>query len=234
MKKHYRYLLFDLDNTLFDFDRAEKSAFCAAFSAYGLVFDDGIYDKYHQINDALWKKLERGEIERERLKSLRFEMLLAELHIPDKDALSEKVSRSYFKLLGEQKFLLPGAVDVCRELHEKYRMFIITNGSVQVQKGRYFGSPIEPYFEKIFISEVIGAAKPSTDFFDHVLHALGDPLKEECCVIGDSLSSDIAGAENAGIDAIWLDRSGISDTQGHTVTHILRDIRELPAYLASL
>ena len=234
MKKRYRYLLFDLDNTLFDFDRAEKTAFCAAFSAYGLVLDDGIYDTYHQINDALWKKLERGEIERDRLKSLRFEMLLAELHVPNADLLSEKLSRTYFELLGEQNFLLPGAVDVCRELHETYRLVIITNGSAQVQKGRYFGSPLEPYFEKIFISEWIGAAKPSPAFFDHVMHALGDPPKDECCVIGDSLSSDIAGAENAGIDAIWLDRSGKSDTQGHAVTHILRDIRELPAYLASM
>ena len=234
MKKHYRYLLFDLDNTLFDFDRAEKTAFCAAFSAYGLVFDDGIYDAYHQINDALWKKLEQGEMERERLKSLRFEMLLDSLQIPDSDRLSERLSRAYFDLLGKQNFLFPGAVDVCRELHETYRLVIITNGSTQVQKGRYFGSPLEPYFEKIFISELIGSSKPSAAFFDHVMHALGDPPREECCVIGDSLSSDIAGAENAGIDAIWLDRSGKSDAQGRAVTHILRDIRELPAYLASM
>lgn len=228
----YRTLLFDLDNTLLDFDRAEMAAFMAAFSASGISANAEMYALYHGINDALWKQLERGEVERERLKTLRYEILLEKLGIDDSDALSARISRTYFSLLGEQRFLLPGALEVCWTLHKQYRMCIITNGSYEVQMGRFYGSGLEPYFTDLFISEKIGAAKPALSFFEKVFSTLGDSDRAHYCVIGDSLSSDIAGADAAGVDAIWLDRTGCGNAQGHTVTHILQDIRQLPAYLS--
>ena len=231
MNRHYRYLLIDFDNTLFDFDRAEESAFHAAFSAYGLVSDEKICRLYHEINDGLWKKLERGEITRERLKPLRFEMLLHTLQIPDKDGLSRKISDAYLSLLSEKIFLLPGALDVCCQLSAHFKLCIITNGSYSVQIKHFHGSGIQTYFSDMFVSEKIGAAKPSAEYFTRVLDALGNPAREECCVIGDSLSSDIAGAASVGMDAIWLDRKGTGDAQGYPVVHILHDIRQLPACL---
>lgn len=228
--KKYRYLLLDLDNTLFDFDRAEETAFYAAFSASGLVPDAGIYEAYHGINDRLWKQLERGEVTRERLKSLRFEQLLSHLGREDR-VLSQEISERYFVLLGEQNFLLPGAEDVCRRLREHYRLYIVTNGTYSVQIRRFAGSALEPYITEMFVSEKIGAEKPSRQFFDAVIRAVGDSDLSRYCVIGDSLSSDIAGAAAIGIDAVWLDRRKNGDTRGLPVVHILEDIRHLPQYL---
>ena len=99
--REYKYLLFDLDNTLMDFDRAEETAFYAAFSASDLVVDDHVYALYHEINAGLWKRLEKGELSRERLKDLRYEMLFQRLGIPD-DGKSREVSDRYFTELSRQ------------------------------------------------------------------------------------------------------------------------------------
>ena len=229
--REYKYLLFDLDNTLMDFDRAEETAFYAAFSASDLVVDDHVYALYHEINAGLWKRLEKGELSRERLKDLRYEMLFQRLGIPD-DGKSREVSDRYFTELSRQQFMMDGAEDVCRILRPRYKMYIVTNGTYEVQKGRFFGSPLEKYFDDIFVSEHIGAAKPSPVFFDHVVKTVGDEDRSAYCVIGDSLTSDIDGALAAGMDAIWLDHRGTGDAQGRAVTHILQDIRQLPAYLS--
>jgi len=232
--KNYRYLLFDLDNTLFDFDRAEETAFTAAFSAYGLPCDTDIYRLYHEINDRLWKQLERGEVQRDRLRELRFEQLLDQLGIPDADNLSGRLNAEYFEQLSHQRILLPGALDVCAKLNRYYRLFIITNGYAYTQQGRYFGSEIEQYFEDIFISEKVGSAKPSTAYFDYVMAAAGDSDISAYCVIGDSLSSDIAGAAAAGMDAVWLNRGGRMDASPYPIRHMIHDIRELPDYLLNM
>ena len=228
--KGYKYLLFDLDNTLMDFDRAEETAFYAAFSASDLAVDANTYAVYHEINSGLWHQLEKGEVTRERLKDLRYEMLFERLGMPD-DGKSRQVSDLYFTELSRQQFLMEGAEDVCRLLRPHYKMYIVTNGTYEVQRGRFFDSPLEKYFDGIFVSEHIGAAKPSPLFFEHVLEAVGDGDTSAYCVIGDSLTSDMDGAILAGMDAIWLDHRSTHDAKGRAVTHILQDIRDLPAYL---
>jgi YjjG family noncanonical pyrimidine nucleotidase len=228
--KDYRHLLFDLDNTLLDFDRAEKTAFCAAFSAYGLLPDEQTYALYHRINDDLWKRLERGEISRERLFVLRFTMLLEKLRIRD-GGLSEELSRAYFRLLSHQSFTVEGAEEVCRALAAEYSLHIITNGTAPVQRERLRGSGLLPYCTGIFISDEIGAAKPSPLFFSAVMTEIGAALPAECCVIGDSWSSDIAGALAAGIDAVWICPQGNAVPERAGCVTVLCDIRELPEYL---
>lgn len=228
MMKPYRYLLLDLDNTLLDFDLAEKTAFAAAFSASGIPSTPEIYAAYHAINDALWKQLERGEVSRERLLVLRFEQLLAHMGRPDTDGLSRRLSEDYFAFLAKQRHLVPGALEVVEMLSHHYALYIITNGTYAVQRGRYYGSGLEPYMSGIFISELMGVAKPSPAFFAQVFASVGDDNPAHYCVVGDSLSSDIAGAAASHIDAIWLDANHTGDTHGLPVTHILDDIRKLP------
>ena len=228
--RRYRYLLLDLDNTLLDFDRAEETAFFAAFSASGLVADAAVYRRYSEINDGLWKRLERGELRRERLKDLRFELLFAACGLGDA-AASRVVSADYFRFLGAQSFTLPGAETVCRALSAEYELHIITNGTAVIQHSRLAGCGLLPYFSGVYISEEVGAAKPSNAYFTHVLRALGAPDGRGCCVVGDSLTSDIDGANAAGLDAVWLDRRGTGDAQGRRTVAVLRDIRELPAFL---
>ncbi len=229
----YRYLLLDADNTLFDFDRAEETAFYAVFSALGLSVCPDQYKRYHEINDDLWRKLEKKEVTRERLKDLRYEILLKEMGLCDDD-LAKQISRSFFFTLGQQRFLLPGAIDVCKELSESYPMYIITNGSYEPQRSRFMGSGLEPYFKEVFISEKIGVSKPAPGFFAHVMQTIGETDPAQYLIVGDSLTSDIDGALTAGIDAVWLDHAGNRDTRGRDIPYIIDDIRELPALLARI
>lgn len=228
--KAYRYLLLDADNTLLDFNRAEETAFYAAFSALGLHADTHTYARYHEINDELWRKLERREVTREKLKVLRFALLFAEMGIV-RDGLADEISETYFGLLSEQRFVLDGAVDVCRTLSEKYPLYIITNGTDSAQRSRFGGSGLEPYIRKMYVSEKIGAEKPSPLFFNHVMADIGETDAARYLVVGDSLTSDIDGAIGMGIDAVWLDQKGSGDTRGRDVSYIIKDIRELPALL---
>lgn len=226
--KAYKYLLLDADNTLLDFNRAEETAFYAAFSALGLFADADTYARYHEINDELWRKLERKEVTRERLKTLRFELLFAEMGV---SCSADPISSLYFELLGQQRFLLDGAADVCRMLSEKYPLYIITNGSTVSQTSRFAGCGLEPYFRSVYISEKIGAEKPSPLFFARVMQDIGDGDPSHYLVIGDSLTSDIDGAIGAGIDCVWLDHKDTHDTRGRDITYIIKDIRELPALI---
>ena len=225
----YRCLLFDLDNTLMDFDMAERAAFTAACSAVGLSASETSYSLYHEINDLLWKKLERGKIARSRLLTLRFETLLNRLGFPD-DSRAQSLSTAYFAELAQQRYLVPGAREVCAALASSYKLYLITNGTLQIQMSRLHGSGLEEFFSDVFVSEQVGAAKPSLHFFDAVFSRIGDSERSHYCVIGDSLSSDIAGAEAARLDAVWIDRSGRGDAHGHALMRMMKDIRELPAY----
>lgn len=226
----YKHLLLDADNTLFDFNRAEETAFYAAFSASGLYADAQIYARYHEINDGLWRKLERGEVTRARLIDLRYEMLLAEFGMANIEK-SHEISRRYFGELGKQRFLLEGAVDVCRKLSERYPLYIVTNGDTTIQRSRFEGCGLEAYLKGVFISEHIGAAKPSPLFFSRVMESIGNTDPTHYLVVGDSLTSDIDGAAGVGIDAVWLDHTGDANTRGREIPYIIKDIRELPAIL---
>ena len=228
--KAYRYLLLDADNTLLDFNRAEETAFYAAFSALGLHADASTYARYHEINDELWRKLERKEVTREKLKVLRFELLFEEMGI-GRDELAEEMGARFFALLSEQRFLLDGAIDVCRTLCLKYPLYIITNGTDSAQRSRFSGCGLEPYIRKMYVSEKIGAEKPSPLFFNRVMEDIGGSDAAQYLVVGDSLTSDIDGAIGMGIDAVWLDQKQSGDTRGRDVSYIIKDIRELPALL---
>ena len=227
----YKYLLLDADNTLFDFNRAEETAFYAAFSASGLYADASVYARYHEINDELWRQLERGAITRARLIVLRFEKLLSEIGVED-NGKSQEISDRYFIELGRQKFLLDGALDVCRMLAEQYPLYIITNGNTAIQESRFRGCGLEPYIQDVFISENLGVSKPSAAYFARVVESVGDSERSAYLVIGDSLTSDIDGAAAAGMDAVWLDHRGNGDTRGRDIPYIIKDIRQLPALLA--
>lgn len=229
----YKHLLLDADNTLFDFNLAEKTAFFAVFSALGLSVNEDVYARYHEINDELWRMLERKEVTRARLKDMRFEMLLDEMGVDDA-VLCKKISHMYFEQLSQQRCLLEGAIDVCKILSQQFPLYIITNGSYEAQLSRFHGSGLEPYFRDVFISEKIGSEKPARNFFDHVMHAIGDNDPAHYLVVGDSLTSDIDGSINAGIDCVFLDHKGNHDTRGRDVTYMIEDIRDLPSLMVRI
>jgi putative hydrolase of the HAD superfamily len=211
----YRYILFDADNTLFDFDRSEHEALAGTFLSLGTELDESEHEVYHRINDALWKKLEKGEVTREELKIKRFAEFLD--HLGRDDVPPEKVAALYVEELSKQSFLIDGAPEVCEKLSASYPLYLITNGITAVQRRRFASSPIRVYFRDIFISEEMGSAKPSADYFKKVCESVGDFEPSHYVVVGDSLSSDIKGAVNFGCDSIWV-ASGDSSSDLPTYT----------------
>ena len=224
MPKKYEWLLFDADDTLLDFKLGEHRAITATLADAGLPADDEVIATYSRINDNLWKMLERGEVTKDRLKVLRFTQFCEHYGFEcDGVALAE----SYVENLKKQTVLLDGAEDVCRALYGKYKMYIITNGIEAVQTARFGGCAIKEYFEKCYISDAIGVAKPKKGFFDAVAADIEGFEPSRALVIGDSLTSDIKGGVEYGIDTCWLNPTGKEVPDGMDITYVIGDIREL-------
>ncbi len=205
----YKYLLFDADNTLLDFDLAEAEALRETLSLSPLGFTEEVHKRYHIINDLEWKKLERGETTREKLRIDRFANLYNEFGL-DGEKYGAKTADIYTGRLSCQGQLIDGAEDILKSLSARYDCYIVTNGITEVQKSRMARTPLGQYIKHSFISQEMGCAKPAPVFFEKVLEFIGDPDRSKYLVIGDSLTSDIAGAKAYGIDSVWLSQ-GESD-----------------------
>ncbi len=225
--KKYKYILFDADNTLFDFDRCEREAFGEAVGMAGLEFTDEVYSAYHVINESLWKLLEKGGIERAALKIERYRRLFEKFGVEGDGYLS--VSKNYEIYLGNKVYEIPGVYDLLGRLSGKYGIYVVTNGLTSVQTSRFAKSRIRERVLDVFISEQVGYAKPDKKYFDAVLDAIG-ATADECIVVGDSLTSDIDGAINSGIDCIWYNRKG-EDAAGRSPTYTITDISETESIL---
>ena len=199
----YTTLLFDLDDTLLDFGKAEDNAITRLLEKYNIPASDENKRLYSEINQSKWHALEKGEITRKELFATRFPDYFAALGVEIDGAIA---NAEYISFLGQGHFLLDGALETCRALSEKYSMYIITNGAKKAQEGRLTGSPLMQYFDGVFISEEIGFDKPKKEYFDFVYANIPEKDKSKTLVIGDSLSSDIAGAVNYGIDCCWVNK----------------------------
>ena len=203
----YKYLLFDLDDTLLDFKKAEKCGVTEAFKKLGIASSDRTVELYSAINLSCWKQYERGEISKEDIYKNRVIMLSEQLGV----AIDvEEFSNKYFLSLSMQGHTLPFAFTLLNTLSQKgYKLAAATNGARSVQTGRLVASGIAGFFKSgIFISEQIGLKKPDAEFFDYILNTLGVQNKNEVLVIGDSLSSDIRGAVNARLDSCFVNLKG--------------------------
>lgn len=227
--KKYTYLLFDVDNTLLDFDRSEHDAMADALREHGFPADDAIIERYALINDAHWELLERGEMDRETLTWHRFKVLGEECGLSPMDPVA--FADSYVKHLTHKSFLMDGALEVCEALAKEYPLVAVTNGNVGVQHGRFDPSPLFPLFKDAFISEDIGYNKPAQQFFDAVLAKYPDLDPAHTLVIGDSLTSDMAGGIRWGCDTCWLcpdpAQRDKAAKRGMTLTYTISHLKEL-------
>lgn len=196
-------LLFDLDNTLLDFDKAEANALTKALGDAGITVTDEMRDRYNKINLAQWKLLEQGKMTREEVKKHRFKLLFQEFDIK---ASIEEVAGNYQRYLGQGHYFIEEAEEILEQLSKRFRIYVVTNGTLAVQTGRIKSSGIKKYVQGIFISEEIGYNKPSIEYFHKCFAQIPDFKKENTVMIGDSLSSDIQGGKNAGIKTIWFHR----------------------------
>ena len=220
----YTTVLFDADATLFDFKKSEHSAVIDCLTFAGIEATDEIIAKYSEINDGYWKMLERGEVTRKELFVARWRDLLS-FYGFDFDA--ETIADLYPQKLAEKCFLIDGAEEICETLYGKVKLYIVTNGFARVQHGRFDNSPLRKYFEDMFISEEIGAEKPTVEYFDAVFSRIPDLDKKKTVIIGDSLTSDIKGGINAGIDTCWFNPQNKSAPEGMNITHIINTLSEI-------
>ena len=225
--KKYTTLLFDADDTLLDFRKDEKQALVKALTHYGVPITEENIKIYSDINQGMWKQLERGEITKPELKRTRFKKFFEAIGFEcDEEPLT--VNEHYLSLLGEGGNTLEGAVDTVKKLYEDgYELYIITNGIAATQAKRLNRSGLLPYINEVFVSETIGYQKPRKEYFDAVLNNIKEKDKEKILVIGDSLTSDIQGAMNAGLPCCWLNRYGKELSENYEVDFVIEDVREV-------
>lgn len=198
-------VLLDLDNTILDFNAAERVALRCAFGELGLAMTDEIAALYHKINIRHWEMLEDGLLTRDQVLVQRYETLYRELGVEGDAARTQEL---YERYLAEGHWFMPGAPELLKALQGKYRLFIASNGTQSVQDGRIASAGIAPYFEKIFISEHMDGNKPEKRFFEHCFREIPGFARERAIILGDSLTSDIRGGKNAGILSCWFNPNG--------------------------
>lgn len=202
MHRLYDWLLFDADDTLFDFSAASLKAISETLVQFGIEQHAKYLRLYEALNDVMWFRGDKGELTQQEITQERFRHFLAAI---GREELHASVLNTYYiQALAKQGILLDGALETVQTLHAAgYRMAVVTNGVASVQHGRFSGNPITPYFERIFISEELGVRKPSPDFFAAVRRELGIEQPRRVLVIGDSLHSDILGGNLANFDTMW-------------------------------
>ena len=206
----YTHILFDVDNTLFDFDETERLALIELFEELGVAYTEENRAIYHEINNSWWHRFEKGEATIPQVAFGRIKGFIDAMKV-DYDA--EIASESMIGYLGSHGIMYDGALELARRLAPHCRLYTATNGISRVQHARVDNSPISKYFDGMFISQEMGVNKPSLEYFEYVLSALCDVPKEKILMVGDSLASDILGGMNAGLDTCWYNPKGKSSGQ---------------------
>ena len=218
----YEFVFLDADDTLLDFRKTERAAITESFSRFGLEPTDALIARYSAINQSCWERMERGEITRDRVLIERFERLFAETGADVDPYAFEDV---YQYRLGRWSFLVEGAAELLEYLRPKYKLYIASNGVAATQDSRFRAAGLSPWFDAIFISERVGRHKPEKEYFDRCFAQIPGFRHDRAIIVGDSLSSDIQGGKNAGIDTCWLNID--KEPATHKPTYEISDISEL-------
>ena len=195
------FLLLDLDDTILDFKKAERIAIGKTIGQFGLEPTEEVLSRYHVINKWHWEQLEKGTLTREEVLVNRFGVLFREFGL-EIDATA--CARAYEQNLSVGHYFLPGAEETVDALSKRYRLFLVSNGTASVQKGRMTSANLYRFFETVFVSQEIGHTKPSRAYFDACFARIPGFDPQKAIIVGDSLSSDIQGGINAGIRTVWV------------------------------
>ncbi|MDD6616645.1 MAG: YjjG family noncanonical pyrimidine nucleotidase [Lachnospiraceae bacterium] len=220
----YDFVLMDADETLLDFRKSEQAAFRNTFIKYGLIPDEEIFQLYSRINHGLWGAYERGQITKEDILRRRFRETFQAAGIKGEFPGLEEY---YQNALSEGSYRIEGAEEVCSRLAETCSLYLVTNGVASTQRRRMKESGLQQYFQQMFISEEVGYQKPQIDFFEYVFARISGFDKSRALIVGDSLTSDIAGGRNAGIATCWFCRHGIPEDGAGKADYVICDLRKL-------
>ena len=220
----YSILLFDADNTLFNFDAGNRRAFSEVCRICHLPDTDELFHAYEAVNAEMWSAFDRGECTKDFLVVERFRLFLERAGLQADPVQCNKI---HLSTLATNTVLLPHALEVCRTLAQTHSLYIVTNAVAAVQKARLAASDLRPYITDAFISEDAGASKPSVAYFDYVFSRIPGITRENCLLIGDSPSSDLQGANNYGIPCCWYNPRGLARPDGICIDYEIRDLPEL-------
>lgn len=221
-----KVLLWDIDGTLLNFGMSEKYAIRKCFEIYGLgECTDEMLARYAAINRTYWERLERRELTREQVLLGRFREFFEKEGL--RSDCAEGFNAEYQVRLGDKAFFNDEGYDVVKGLKEKVKQYAVTNGTIVAQERKLKLSGLDELFDGIFISEKIGADKPNIAFFDAVWAEIGSYEKSEVMIIGDSLTSDIRGGNNAEIKTCWYNPAGKENTAGVHVDYEIKSLQEI-------
>lgn len=221
----YPYLLFDADDTLFDFSKASSRAFSIMCQANDIPDTPTVYQLYHEINAVLWRAFDRGEVSKDFVTHERYVRFLKALELNRDPA---KCNQDYLTALGQVVFPLPYAEEVCRTLSERgHHLYIVTNAVASVQRSRLNACTFGSLFLDAFISEDAGASKPDKAYYDYVRTRIPEISAKNTLIIGDSLATDILGANNAGLPCCWFNPQKKPTPTDPSIDYEIHDLREL-------
>lgn len=225
------FLFLDLDDTILDFPMSESVAIRKTLTKAGIDPTEENIALYSTINKRCWEQLEKGEITREELKVLRFARLFEALGV---EGDAQVTADDYVRQLGIGHYFLPGAEEAVALLSKKYRLFLASNGIASVQQGRLTSANLYRYFEKVFISEEVGANKPAKAFFDNSFAQIPGFDPKKAMIVGDSLTSDIQGGVNAGIATCWVNPKHRPARPDIQPDYEIEALHQLPALLEKM
>ncbi|MFS1425318.1 pyrimidine 5'-nucleotidase [Shewanella sp. 10N.286.48.B5] len=223
----YQWILFDADETLFDFDIF--SGLKLMFSRFDIDFKASDFEFYQSVNKQLWLDYQQGLIDAAQLQHTRF------LHWAEKlNVTTKQLNSDFLAAMADICQPLPGAKQLVDSLKGKANLGIITNGLTELQNVRLERTGFKSSFEHVVISEEFGKAKPDLSIFEHTFALMGNPDKQNILMVGDNLHSDILGGVNAGIDTCWLNHHGKKTVDGITPTFEVKDLQQLHDVLHSV
>ena len=227
----FEILFLDLDDTILDFHKAERIAISKTIREFGLEPSPEVLSRYHLINKWHWEQLELGKLTRAEVLENRFGVLFEEFGIQaDKTACA----RAYEHNLSQGHWFMPGAEEAVEALSKKYRLFLASNGTASVQKGRMTSANLYRFFEKVFVSQEIGHNKPSPAYFEAAFAQIPDFDKSKCLMVGDSLTSDIRGGINAGIKTCWVNPDHLPGREDIRPDYEIEYLHQLEELLTNL
>lgn len=222
----YKYLLWDIDDTILDFKAAEKTAIQSLFEKYQLgICTDEMLHRYSLINKRYWQALERGEMSKEAILTGRFKEFFSSEGLDDSIALD--FNNDYQLTLGDTIIFHDDAKNILLDMKKRYKLVAVTNGTAVAQEKKLVNSGLSDIMDAVFISEKVGYEKPNSAFFTAVFDELRITDLSEVLIIGDSLSSDIQGGVHAGIDTCWYNPGNTPNTSDLNPTYIISDLHEL-------
>ncbi len=221
---NFKHLFFDLDNTLYDFDKSERVSLQKALSEIDIPFEENLLQVYKKINKACWLDFENGVISQTDLRHMRYERFFEALSIKNDPV---QFGKRYLTHLSECDFLYDTTIPLLKNLQSDFHLYIISNGLKEVQRPKIEKCKITSFFKKIVISDEIGIAKPYSGFFDIALENINKNSYSNCLIIGDNLNSDIKGGINYGLKTCWYNPKKEKNTSKLKPDFNIHDINQL-------